>query len=121
MKPLISWVLGLIIITGIIVPPTLGYRDWYAHNKRLREVTEGKFYRAGQLTADGLDGAITRLGIHTVINVQDEYPDPSMDQSYWNRHQVSEKALCDRREVRYVYLAPDLCSERNRDDVIPQV
>lgn len=106
MRNWVNWVLGVLIAAVVIVPPTLRYRNLYSHHKRLREVTAGKMYRAGQLTADGLQDAISRLGIKTVLNVQDEFPDPPMDKSYYDRSQVSEKDLCQQMGVRYEHIAP---------------
>src|SRR5262249_42832145 len=97
------------------------YRSLYDHHKRLREVTAGRFYRSGQMTEEGFRDAIKTLQIRTVINVQDEYPDPKMEKSFWDRSTVSEKSVCDELGVRYVYLAPDLCSERNNSIVQPEV
>lgn len=121
MKPWLSWGLGLVIVGIILVPPILRYRVLYDHHKRLREVTVGHFYRSGQLTAEGLRDAIDKLKIRTVINVQDEYPDPEMWQSFWNRSLVGEKSVCEKAGVRYIHLAPDLRSERNDDDAQPLV
>ncbi len=115
MKPWQNWALGVGVMLGIFVPPIIHYRSTYSHQKRLREVVAGKFYRAGQLTAEGMTDAVQRLGIRTVINVQDEYPDPSMDQTFWNRAQVSEKTLCEQLGVRYIWLEPTTRSDRNSD------
>ena len=48
----------------------------YIHAKRFREVVPGKFYRSGQMTADGFRETITATSIKTVINLQHEKPDP---------------------------------------------
>lgn len=121
MKPTWTWILGLAVAALIVVPPVIRHRVLYDHHKRLREVTAGKFYRSGQLTAEGLRDAITRHSIKTVINVQDEYPDPTMRQSFWDHSAVSEKALCEEMGVRYVHLAPDLRSDRNDPEAVPLV
>lgn len=121
MKPAISWGLGLAVAALIIIPPYVRYRVLYDHHKRLREVSTGRFYRSGQLTAEGLRDAIQNLQIKTVVNVQDEYPDPPMRASYWDGTTVSEKSLCQELGVRYVHLAPDLRSERNDAEASPFV
>lgn len=121
MKPALAWGLGLAMAALIVIPPVIRYRVLYDHHKRLREVTAGRFYRSGQLTAEGLRDAIQHLNIKTVINVQDEYPDPTMQKSFWDRTAVSEKTLCNDMGVRYVHLAPDLRSDRNDPDAIPEV
>src|SRR5437870_5835292 len=94
MKPWITCLLGLTVAGIIIAPPFIRYRSLYDHHKRLREVTAAKFYRAGQLTAEGMEDAVQQLGIRTVINVQDEVPDPQMEKTFWDHSKVSEKNLC---------------------------
>ncbi len=79
----LRWGLGLSIAAMIVVVPYIHYRATYAHAKRLRVVTAGKFYRCGQLTADGLREAIARCGIRTVINLRNEDPDPLLPASYY--------------------------------------
>jgi protein tyrosine/serine phosphatase len=113
MKYWLNVMLGVLLAAVIVVPPVLRYRNLYSHQKRLREVTAGRFYRAGQLTANGLEDAVRRLGIRTVINVQDEFPDPSMDTSFWNRAQVSEVELCRTLGVRYEHIAPSIVPPRD--------
>src|SRR5262245_33946648 len=112
MKPWLSWGLGLAVMALILTPPIVRYRCLYDHHKRLREVTAGRFYRSGQLTAEGLRDAVKTYKIQTVINVQDEYPDPKMEKSFWDRSTVGEKSICDELGVQYVHLAPDLCPDR---------
>jgi len=107
MKPWINGLLGLAVAAIIIAPPAIRFRVLYDHHKRLREVASGKFYRAGQLTAEGMQDAVRELGIRTVINVQDEVPDPQMEKTFWDRSTVSEKNLCKQLGVRYVHLAID--------------
>ena len=98
--------LGLMM--GVAAWSYFFYRATYNHAKRLRVVQQGKFYRCGQLTADGFADAVKRLGIRTVVNVQDDVPDPAIWKNYVDRRRQSEKELCTRLGVRYVWLAPDL-------------
>ena len=102
------WLLGLAVVGLIVGVPAVYYRAGYAHAKRLREVTPAAFYRCGQLTADGLREAITRHKIRTVINLQNEAPDPLMRKSYFGGPKVRESELCRELGVRYVLLEPDL-------------
>jgi protein tyrosine phosphatase (PTP) superfamily phosphohydrolase (DUF442 family) len=88
--------------------PVVYYRWHYADHKRLRVVVPGQVYRCGHLTADGFTAAIERLGIRTVVNLQDEYPDPEVFVGFFDRRIVREKALCEGLNVRYVHIAPDL-------------
>jgi protein tyrosine phosphatase (PTP) superfamily phosphohydrolase (DUF442 family) len=104
----LRWLLIVGIVALIAVVPVVCYRDVYAHNKRLREVDPGKFYRCGQLTADGFREAVARYHIRTVINVQDEYPDPDVEVCFFSAETVKESDLCKKLGVRYVYMPPDL-------------
>ena len=80
--------LGVSLITTTIVfsvilalaIPAAYYRNSYSHAKRLRVVTAGKFYRSGQMTADGFRDAVRRFDLKTVINLQEEeeFKDPFM-------------------------------------------
>jgi hypothetical protein len=65
------------------------------------------------MTAEGFADAFARLGIRTVINVQDDFPDPDLDQSFLSRRPVRESEWCARHGVRFVSLAPDLISRRH--------
>jgi hypothetical protein len=104
----VRWLLGLTVAALIVGGPWVYYRSVYAHAKRLREVTPGEFYRCGQLTADGLTEAIERYKIRTVINLQNEAPDPLMRKSYFGGQKVRESELCQSLGVRYVLLQPGL-------------
>jgi protein tyrosine/serine phosphatase len=84
------------------------FRAEYAHNKRLRVVVPGRFYRSGQLTEAGFAEAIDRLGLRTIVNVQDDVPDPDLPRSYWDPSTRKESVVCAERGVRYVWLSPDL-------------
>lgn len=112
MPPWLRWVFGLAIAALVTVPPYFHFRSVYAYQKRLREVTPGVLVRCGQLTAEGFRDAIREHRIRTVINLQDEYPDPDLDRSYFRRGTVKESELCKRLGVRYVYIAPDLIPRR---------
>ncbi len=107
-----SWRTGILLFlvlcfaTGIYI----FFRATYTHNKRLRVVVPGRFYRCGQLTADGFAEAIERFGIRTIINVQDEVPDPDLYLSYFETTTIKESNLCRQLGVRYIWLAPDLVS-----------
>jgi tyrosine-protein phosphatase SIW14 len=106
---------GLLIVCVMLlvgVMPVVGYRAVYAHGKRLRVVVPDRFYRSGEMTADGFADAFDNLGIRTVINVQDDYPDPELRQNFFNRSTVRESEWCARHGVRYVALAPDLIARR---------
>jgi tyrosine-protein phosphatase SIW14 len=121
MKPWLLWGLGLAVAALVLAPPIVRYRVLYTHHKRLREVAAGRFYRSGQLTAEGLRDAANELKIRTVINVQDEYPDPKMARSFWDRTMVGEKSVCDQLGIRYIHLAPIPHPEINNFEAQPAV
>ena len=101
------------------------FRADYTHAKRLRTVESGRFYRSGQLTEAGFREAVRDLGIRTIINVQDELPDPNVWHDHLDRGTVKESELCKRLGVRYVWLPPDLVDppevEKHRPIAIDQM
>jgi tyrosine-protein phosphatase SIW14 len=109
---------ALVLIVG--VAPVVYFRSVYAHSKRLRVVVPGRFYRSGQMTAAGFTDAIAKLHIRTVINVQDDVPDPDLDRTFWNRHTIKESALCRQLGVRFVQLSPDLVPHRQAGHKRPE-
>jgi hypothetical protein len=108
----IRWTLSGVLAVIVVVAPVVWFRMVYAHSKRLRVVDPGRFYRSGQMTAEGLADAVHQYGIRTVLNVQDEFPDPDLDVCFWSLETVKESAVCSDLGVRYVHLAPDLISRR---------
>ena len=106
------WILGLGLAALLAVVPFLYYRYDYTFAKRLREVDPGRVYRSGQLTAPGFEEAVARLGFRTIINLQNEYPDPDIALGYFTSQTIKESALCERLGVRYVFIDPDLISRR---------
>jgi protein tyrosine phosphatase (PTP) superfamily phosphohydrolase (DUF442 family) len=108
----VRWALVAVLVGIVGVAPVVYFRCLYAHSKRLRVVVPGRVYRSGQMTAEGLADAVARLGIRTVINVQDEFPDPDLDVNFWSTRTVKERAWCEQLGVRYVHLKPELISRR---------
>ena len=106
---------GTLAVLVFGVAPFVYYRSVYAHGKRLREIVPGRFYRSGQMTAEGFAETVARFGLRTIINVQDDFPDPDIILSYWDRRTIKESELCRQLGVRYVALAPDLVSRRRID------
>jgi tyrosine-protein phosphatase SIW14 len=104
----LRWAFGLTLAALVIVVPVLRYRAVYNHGRRLREVETGVLYRSGCLTAEGFTDAVQRLGIKTIVNLQDEFPDPPIRSSYIDTRSTSEVELCQRLGVHYIFLAPDL-------------
>lgn len=106
------WLMGLAITALIVVVPFVFFRYEYTYGKRFHEVVPGRFYRSGQMTAPGFREMVARFGIRTVINLQDEYPDPDIALGYFTGRTVKETELCRQLGVRYLYLPPDLISRR---------
>jgi len=102
------WVGGSCLALLIVAIPFLHYRQTYWYGKRLRAVTPGKVYRSGQMTADGLRAAIARFGIRTVINLQEEAPDPEMTENYFGGGCSRESDVCAAMGVRFVFLDLDM-------------
>jgi hypothetical protein len=113
-------VVCVILVVGVV--PAVWYRAIYAHGKRLRVVDpERHLYRSGEMTAEGFEDAFARFGIRTVINVQDDFPDPALNRTFLNRKTVRESEVCARHGVRYIGLAPDLIVRRTVGPRHPKV
>jgi protein-tyrosine phosphatase len=96
------------IVLVVVVIPFFAYRDEYTYQKRLRVIVPGRVYRGGQPTAAGLRDAVRELKLRTVVNVQDDFPDPDLDLYYWTFRTVKESELCKELGVKYVQISPDL-------------
>lgn len=101
-------VLVAALVVGIASGFYLFFRAVYEHNKRLRVVEHGRYYRSGQMTADGFTDAVRRYKIRTIVNVQDDFPDPDLQRGAFSLETIKESALCEQLGVRYVWLQPDL-------------
>jgi protein tyrosine/serine phosphatase len=112
MSALVRWALALAVALPVTVLPVAFYRVVYVHGKRLREVSPGRVYRSGQMTAAGFADAVAVHHVRTIINLQDEYEDPDISLDYLGTGTVQESDLCRRLGVNYVYLPPDLISRR---------
>lgn len=108
MSGVIRWSVAAALVVVIVVAPIFYFRFVYDTYKRLRVVEPGRVYRSGQMTAEGFTDAAQRYGLRTIINVQDEYPDPNIDLSFWNKKTIKESELCRQLGVRYVHLMPTL-------------
>lgn len=96
--------LAVLLGAAIIGVPTVYYRMVYEGEKRFREVTPGRFYRCGQMTADGFRAKLREHKIKLVINLQDEYPDPLLSSGYWDSPHVLESRVCAEENVKYVMI-----------------
>lgn len=113
MRNALRWAGAVLVVAAVVAPPVAYYRAGYAHAKRLREVTPGKLYRSGQMTAAGLRETIDRYGIRTVLNLQHEDPDPLMRERWQGKPTVRESEVCRALGVRYVQLTPDVLPTDN--------
>ena len=96
------------LVVGFVLGTYVYFRAVYAHHKRLRVVVPGRFYRSGQMTAAGFGDAIKRHHIRTIINVQDDFPDPDLPLRFFGGETIKESELCRRLGVQYVWLTPGL-------------
>jgi tyrosine-protein phosphatase SIW14 len=101
----VRWVIGSVIAASIVGVPLLYYRAGYETEKRFREVTPNKFYRAGQLSADALREKIREHKIKLVINLQDEYPDPLLPAGYWDAPHITESQVCAEEGAKYTFIS----------------
>jgi hypothetical protein len=116
----VRWTLAGGLFLVVAVAPAVSYRCTYTYGKRLREVVPGRFYRSGQMTAEGFADAVARFHIRTIINVQDDVPDPNIDRDYWSGRTVKESDLCARLGVHFVQISPDLISRRRIPEGRPE-
>ena len=98
---LTSWALGIALAAGIVGLPYVYYRATYTYQKRFRVVTPDKLYRSGCMTAWGLEEAIKKHRIRTVINLMEEAPDPSLAAHFFSKRTIPESELCQKLGVRY--------------------
>ena len=80
-----------------------------AHMRNFRAVRDGKLYRSGQMSIDGLKWAIHDYGIKTVVTLRDSYypgePPPGKE----------EEEFCAAEEIKYCRISP-LVSPPNGDE-----
>ena len=100
----LPWVLGALLGGIVLGLPGLYYRYTYEHSKRLRVVTDGKFYRCGQLSATGFRDATKRYQIKTVINLQEDVRDPMIPERTFGKPAVRESEALARLGVDAIAL-----------------
>ena len=104
MKGRARWILSTCLAILVIGVPALRYRVLYTTDKRFREVSPGKFYRCGQISAEYFRREIRAHGIKTVINLQDEYPDPLLSEGYFDRPHIQESQICAEEGANFMFL-----------------
>ena len=108
MAAYVRWSLGIAVAVVVGVVPVVSYRHGYNTSKRLREVTPGRVYRSGQMTEEGFADSVRRLKIRTVLNLQDDFPDPDIRRSWPIGSSCKESVMCRELGVRYAFIGPDL-------------
>ena len=88
------WLMGVALAAVLVAVPFVHFRAEYAHHKRLRVVAPDILYRSGQMTAEGVRYAVARYRFRTIINCQNEFPDPDLAHSFWDRRTIRESELC---------------------------
>jgi tyrosine-protein phosphatase SIW14 len=114
------WLLAIGLALAVGALPALYFRWQYTHAKRLREVVPGHVYRSGQMTVGGFEEAVAKLGLRTIVNLQDEYPDPDVALGYFTSRTMKETELCRQLGVRYVYIPPDLIPRKQLSERRPE-
>lgn len=112
MNRIIRAMLVVAIFGVVVVMPVVVYRAEYAHSKRLRVVTPHRVYRSGQMTEQGFIDAINTYKIRTVLNLQDDYPEPDVQRRWPLSGTLKERELCRQLGVRYEFIGPDLLPRR---------
>ena len=105
MSSRVRWAVAAGLAAIIIAVPAVRYRMVYSTEKRFREVTPGKFYRSGQLSADAFRKQLREHNIKLVINLQDEYPDPLLPAGYWDHPRIPESQVCTEEGAKYTFLS----------------
>ncbi len=119
---LIRSALGLALLVGFIYGVYTEYRVFWEHKKRLREVTAGRLYRSGQMTAAGFREAIREYGIKCIVNLQNEDEGGrDLTKSWIDSARLPEAELCKEMGIRYIQLAPDLVPRSVAPGVRPAV
>ena len=120
-RQLLRWGLGIGAAAVALAPPVALYRAQYVHAKRFREVEAGRFYRSGQMTTAGFRETIERYHIKTVVNLQNEEPDPLLSDHWLGSGKILESELCQQLGVKYLLLTPDVLPPGNTVEMEPPV
>jgi len=108
----LRWTFATLLVLMMVIIPVVHYRQTYRYGKRLRVVAEGKVYRGGCLTADGLRAAIKKYKIKTVLNLQDEAPDPALPNHYFTLFTTPESEVCQSMGAKFMFMKLELVNGR---------
>jgi tyrosine-protein phosphatase SIW14 len=106
------WAMGILLVLLMVAVPTVHYRQTYRYAKRLRPIVEGKVYRSGCLTADGFRDFLGKHHVKTVINLQDEAPDPAVLNHYFTLETTPESQVCKSLGVKLIFLPVEVVNGR---------
>ncbi|MEY4612854.1 MAG: hypothetical protein RL179_827, partial [Planctomycetota bacterium] len=104
----LRWFIIGAMLCAVVVFPVLHHRNVWNHGRRLRVVEPGKMYRSGQLTVAGFKDAVEHYKLKSIVNLQDDYPDPDVYKTFWDRSTITEKKVCEDLGVKYLFISPDL-------------
>lgn len=113
-------ILALGIMAAIAGLPFLYYRWTYDNAKRFRVVDNGKLYRSGRMTAEGLAKILRQYKIRTVINLMDEEQDPVLRGTYFGGGAVKERDVCEQNGAHMIFLSANLVSRRQVEQRRPE-
>ena len=103
--------LSALVVLFVVVWPIVEYRNVYAFNKRLREVTPGRVYRCGEMNAAGFADAVGASRFAPSSTSKTITPIPTSP-SVSGIGTPSRKCAVQRLGVRYVLIKPDLIPRR---------
>jgi protein tyrosine/serine phosphatase len=91
---------GIVVMALVLAVPIALAQKQLKSQKNFRVVTEGTFFRSGQMTLPGLHRMVHENGIRTVVTLRDSYNpgEPSPDQA--------EENWCKTQEIQYLRLTP---------------
>ncbi len=104
----ISWAFAIAILVFVTTIPYLYYRHRYETHKRIRPIVEGLVYRSGCMTESGMEATLRKFGIKTVINLQEEAPDPVLPTSIFTSSGTKESEVVRRTGAKMISLTVDV-------------
>jgi protein tyrosine phosphatase (PTP) superfamily phosphohydrolase (DUF442 family) len=113
---MMTWLRGLLgcLLLGLLIGGPIAYsKHRQAQFRNFRVVDEGKLYRSGQLSLEGVKRVIQERGVKTVVSLRYS-DDPSVKPPDWR-----EEEYCHQIGVRYVRLRPDVYHALEEGGEIP--
>ncbi len=90
---------GMLLVASLAMPIAMAQKQLKSQ-KNFRVVTDGVFYRSGQMTLPGIQRMVHEHGFRTVVTLRDSYVpgEPSPD--------LAEETWCRTQEIQYLRLSP---------------